>query len=170
MIEKQILRSQIKKTLTSEFLLHNSVKKTINELLIGKKVCTYMPLKNEIDINNCFDNVKELFTTYVNQNGVSITTLKKPFEINKYGVLQPLINTNEKTIDIFIVPGVAFDITGNRLGRGVGFYDKLLAKFPNSIKIGIAHESNILDTIPFEAHDVKMNKIVTSSKIYDIEI
>ncbi|MCT4614032.1 MAG: 5-formyltetrahydrofolate cyclo-ligase [Marinifilaceae bacterium] len=82
-------------------------------------------------------------------------------EGEKYGIPEP--NTEEfknlELLDLIITPGVAFDKNLNRMGRGKGFYDKLL-KQTNSYKIGIAFSYQILDYIPTEEHDVKMNQIL----------
>jgi 5-formyltetrahydrofolate cyclo-ligase len=68
-------------------------------------------------------------------------------------------------IDIIIVPGVAFDLKGNRLGHGKGYYDKLLFTAKDKLKIGLAFENQIVDQIPTEKHDVLMDKIVTEKRI-----
>ncbi len=64
-------------------------------------------------------------------------------------------------VECIIVPGVAFDRKNNRMGRGRGFYDHLLKSTPNAVKIGVAYDFQVLDSIPVEPHDVKMDKIVS---------
>ena len=64
-------------------------------------------------------------------------------------------------VECIIVPGVAFDRKNNRMGRGRGFYDRLLKSTPNAVKIGVAYDFQVLDSIPVEPHDVKMDKIVS---------
>jgi 5-formyltetrahydrofolate cyclo-ligase len=63
-------------------------------------------------------------------------------------------------IDLVIVPAVAFDENGYRLGRGKGFYDRLLAG-SNVIKIGVGYEFQLLPSLPIEPHDVPMDVIIT---------
>ena len=63
-------------------------------------------------------------------------------------------------IDLMIIPAVAFDRKGNRLGRGKGFYDRLLAD-SRATKIGVGYEFQLLEDIPAEEHDVRMNMVVT---------
>lgn len=73
-------------------------------------------------------------------------------------------------VDLVIMPGVAFDQDGNRLGYGAGYYDKLLAGLKKDIPlIGIAYEEQIVDTLPSEGHDVKVNKIVTDKRIIEVK-
>lgn len=63
-------------------------------------------------------------------------------------------------IDLMIIPAVAFDRKGNRLGRGKGFYDRLLAT-TNATKIGVGYEFQLYDELPSEKHDVPMNIVIT---------
>ena len=63
--------------------------------------------------------------------------------------------------ELIVVPGVAFDRTGNRMGRGRGFYDRLLKSTPNAVKIGVAYEFQMLEEIPVEPHDVKMDIVIS---------
>lgn len=63
-------------------------------------------------------------------------------------------------VELIIVPGVAFDRRNNRMGRGRGFYDRLLKSTPNAKKIGVAYDFQMLDEIPVEEHDVKMDKVI----------
>ena len=65
--------------------------------------------------------------------------------------------TDLAAVDLIVVPGVAFDRQGNRMGRGRGFYDRLLKSTPNAVKCGVAFDFQLLDEIPTEPHDVKMD-------------
>lgn len=67
--------------------------------------------------------------------------------------------------DVALVPGLAFDESGRRLGRGKGYYDKTFEQRSEVVKIGIAFEMQITDALPFEPHDVLMNYIVTEKRI-----
>ena len=66
-------------------------------------------------------------------------------------------------IQLIAVPGVAFDKDGNRMGRGRGFYDRLLKQAPNATKIGLAFDFQMLDAIPTEPHDVCMDHVLTDA-------
>jgi 5-formyltetrahydrofolate cyclo-ligase len=69
-------------------------------------------------------------------------------------------------IDIVIMPGAGFDLKGNRLGYGAGYYDGLLSKSKNKITtIALAFEEQIVDNIPAEPHDVKVDMIVTDKRL-----
>ena len=69
--------------------------------------------------------------------------------------------TDLNKIDVILVPGVAFDRTLNRLGRGKGFYDKILSQ-TKACKIGICFDFQLLDRIPTEVHDVRMTQVISS--------
>ena len=69
---------------------------------------------------------------------------------------------------MIVVPAVAFDKNGYRIGYGGGFYDKFLSKIGNSIKVGIAYNFQIVNNIIPESHDIKMDYIVTEEKIITV--
>ena len=66
-------------------------------------------------------------------------------------------------IDLILVPGVAFDASGNRLGRGKGYYDKILRQ-TDAYKLGVCFAFQLLEQIPTEPHDVKMDRVVASKE------
>ena len=66
-------------------------------------------------------------------------------------------------LDLTLVPGLAFDAQGRRLGRGKGFYDELLASI-GGITCGVAFDEQILDEIPIEPHDVRVHCILTPTR------
>lgn len=70
----------------------------------------------------------------------------------------------ESEIDLIIVPGVAFDRQLNRMGRGKGYYDRLLATLQIP-KIGICYDFQLQDTVPVEPFDKKMDLIITEKEI-----
>ena len=69
--------------------------------------------------------------------------------------------TELESVDVIVVPGVAFDKEGHRMGRGRGFYDRLLKETPNAYKIGVAFEFQMVESVPVEPHDVMMDCVVS---------
>ena len=67
-------------------------------------------------------------------------------------------------VDLFIVPGIAFDSKGNRVGYGKGYFDRLLEK-TKTIIVGLSYDFQMVPPIKGSKHDVKVNKIVTESRI-----
>lgn len=66
-------------------------------------------------------------------------------------------------IDLILVPGVAFDKFGNRLGRGKGYYDKVLRE-TGACKVGVCFDFQLVERVPVEPHDVKMDRVVASGE------
>ena len=69
--------------------------------------------------------------------------------------------TDLDSVQLIIVPGVAFDSHCNRMGRGRGFYDRLLKSTPNAFKVGVAFGFQIVPLVPTEPFDVPMNVVVS---------
>ena len=85
-----------------------------------------------------------------------------------FGVREPLAKTDNAIdpgmLDLILVPGVAFTRSGERLGRGGGFYDRLLASLPAPVcKIGVCFDSQVLHELPVEMHDQRVDSIITES-------
>ncbi|MBN2521687.1 MAG: 5-formyltetrahydrofolate cyclo-ligase [Bacteroidales bacterium] len=80
----------------------------------------------------------------------------------KYPVFEPAGEAFDKTgiVDLAIMPGVAFDKSGNRLGRGKAYYDKLLSHI-HAYKIGVCFSFQLFDTIPHEPTDIKMDLVIS---------
>jgi 5-formyltetrahydrofolate cyclo-ligase len=91
----------------------------------------------------------------------------------RFGVLepdfgQPMIETDQKSLVVF-VPGVVFDCCGNRLGRGDGWYDRLLARL-RGIFIGLAYEFQLVERLAAEKWDRKVQYIITEKRVIDCGI
>ena len=71
-----------------------------------------------------------------------------------------------KQLDVVIVPLLAFDRQGNRIGMGGGYYDRFLKKYPAALKIGLAFELQKIENIPVEPHDVPLDAIITEDGTY----
>ncbi len=84
-----------------------------------------------------------------------------------FGIMEPIdqgITVAEEEIDLIIVPGVAFDRQLNRLGRGKGFYDRLLTTV-QAPKVGICFDFQLIDNVPVEPFDRKMDIIITEKEL-----
>jgi 5-formyltetrahydrofolate cyclo-ligase len=94
----------------------------------------------------------------------SLAELKK----TKQGLVEPklLKEVKKEDLDLVVLPGIAFDRQGNRIGRGLGFYDNLLRKASTRIKlVGLCFSENLEEEIPSESHDVKMDVVVTDQEV-----
>ncbi len=118
--------------------------KTLSEVQNASSILSYKCMGSEVDLGG--------FNLEMQQSG------KKVFYPEK------TVEETSKNVDVAVIPAVAFDINRYRLGRGGGFYDELLPKL-NCLKIGVAFDLQIVDALPFEAHDAKVDIIVTEKRI-----
>ena len=83
-------------------------------------------------------------------------------QIGAYGILEPTgeVFTEYSNIEIAIIPGVAFNQSGIRIGRGKGFYDRLLPHLTKTYKIGVCFPCQLIEDLPSEPHDVPMDTII----------
>ena len=170
MLKKIELRKKLKAISMVNIDFDIEVINKLNDIIKNKVVCTYVPLENEVDINQYLTTQALLTTTCVVNNETKVCVYEEPLEKNKFNVYQP---TNLKIIndvDIFLVPGLGFDYKGTRLGKGSGVYDKLLSKFPESLYFGITDKQHLVNDIPSEIHDIQMNALVTHDELIVINI
>lgn len=89
-----------------------------------------------------------------------------------YGILEPdaslPVYNGEKAV--CVVPALAYDKTGHRLGFGKGYYDRFLVENKNVYPIGLSYDFCVVDEIPSEIHDIAVKKIISENIILDIEV
>ena len=107
-------------------------------------------------------------------SGLRILQVSSPGDLQTAGriVPQPVDRPDSvmpiDKVEVFIVPGLAFDRTGARIGMGGGFFDRLLAlSSPKATLVGIAHDFQVLSSLPVEGHDVPVHAVVTPSAAWD---
>lgn len=98
-------------------------------------------------------------------NGVDLEVLpyeESRLELGSFHIEEPSGNnvTNPEEIELVVVPAVAYDRSGRRLGRGKGFYDRFL-KNTKATKVGVGYEFQLIDEVPHEPHDVPMDMVIT---------
>ncbi|MBQ7876140.1 MAG: 5-formyltetrahydrofolate cyclo-ligase [Clostridia bacterium] len=132
----------------------------------ARTVMLYMPIKGEADVTGLLGDEKVFLTPVTKGDDIYAAILGKT-EKGAFGVPEPKDKTvfDKTKIDLVLVPGVAFDKEGNRMGYGKGYYDRFL-KNMTSFKIGVCHAFQLTDKLPVEEHDVKMDMIVTESAIW----
>jgi 5-formyltetrahydrofolate cyclo-ligase len=137
----------------------NSDFKAANTILV------YMSHKNEVDIID-FTNNKNLVLPRVNNENLDLYLIESldDLEEGAYGIMEPKTTCKKvlpDDIDLALIPGVAFDKKGHRIGFGKGYYDRLETKLTCK-KIGIAYDFQIVDEIPFESHDLPVDLLITN--------
>ncbi|MDE5901815.1 MAG: 5-formyltetrahydrofolate cyclo-ligase [Muribaculaceae bacterium] len=134
--------------------------------LMADKVLMYHSLPDELSTRSFlrkWGDRKHFFLPRV--NGVDLDILpyeESRLELGSFHIEEP---TGSDTVDpadieLMIIPAVAYDRRGNRLGRGKGFYDRLLGSV-GATKIGIGYEFQLIDELPVEEHDVPMDMVIT---------
>ncbi len=84
-----------------------------------------------------------------------------------YGILEPTeehVRVSENDVDLILVPGVAFDESGGRLGYGAGFYDRILSKTRSAL-VALCFELQIVPEVPREPHDIPVPLILTEKRV-----
>lgn len=91
---------------------------------------------------------------------------ERDLQEGRYGILEPKASCpifDLMRLDLALVPGIGFTLDGGRLGRGKGYYDRLLAGVP-AMKCGLAFDCQIAGEFPLEPHDVRLNCILTPTR------
>ena len=99
-----------------------------------------------------------------------ITDPARDLMTGRFGVSEPAAHCPQvqlNHLDFVLVPGVAFDFAGGRLGRGKGYYDRLLALVPG-MKCGAAFDAQVVAAVPREPHDVQLNCILTPTRWHPV--
>ena len=139
-------------------------------------VMAYASMPEEIQLNelfkNAFDNKKILAIPLIVGRGTMRPVFLPSMDhlvVGDFGILtvrqDSRVFVDFEDIDCIIVPGTAFDRSGNRLGLGGGYYDRFLKHAPKAKRIALAFDFQILDEVPVEQHDTKMDLIITETEV-----
>jgi len=139
-------------------------------------VMLYASTPNEVDTTPLLEDVLKRGLTLwlpwcrqgdLNLLPVKVRDLSKDLVVGAYGIRSPQEPIN-KTIpadfqpSIIFVPGVVFDKKGNRIGRGLGYYDKFLAGLPSgTLKIGLAFDCQVASAVPTEDFDQRLDQVIS---------
>lgn len=134
-------------------------------------IACYFALSDEVptvDFMNKWKDKKVFLLPIVEGEEMRFVYYKGEEALKKgaFGILEPWNEAEERTqetMDLILVPGVAFDLKGNRMGRGKGFYDRFLCQ-KETYKVGVCFDFQLLECIPSEETDVMMDEIVTESR------
>ncbi len=131
----------------------------------AQTILLYHSLPDEVSTHQLISswcNKKEILLPVVHGDELLIKKYSKNLSTGSFGILEPIgpnfINFNK--IDLAIIPGVAFDNEGRRLGRGKGYYDRLLPKI-KAYKLGICFPFQLIDKVPTDEYDIRMDEILS---------
>lgn len=151
---------------------------TLGPVAGARTVGLYAPIRAELD---CTPAARELAASGVRLAYPRVVGTSKHLEFHEvvlsasgpaplgpgtFGIPEPAASAPIVAldqIDLFLVPGLAFDRTGSRLGWGHGFYDRALARAPSAIRVGYCYACQLVDHVPREADDLPMHYIVTEA-------
>jgi 5-formyltetrahydrofolate cyclo-ligase len=147
----------------------------------AQTILFYISVRNEVDTRDLLDKAlaagRQVVVPYCENGELHLVRLlgRDDLEIGAHNIPEPSLalrgdparQVAPEQVDLALIPGVAFDTLGYRLGHGAGYYDKLLARMrPDAARVGLAFECQIVDELPIEPHDMPMDYVVTESTIY----
>ena len=135
----------------------------------SKTVLLYYPVQNELDVLPLvqkYKREKTLLFPVSHRRGMTVHPYagNEQMHRGKFGIPEPTTPAYEGKIDLIIVPGVAFDAKGRRLGRGGGYYDRFIKKQTHAVLVGVGYDFQLVDEVPAARHDQRVHRIILPSK------
>lgn len=134
-------------------------------------VLLYHALSDEVDTSLLLQQTdKRILLPVVVGEELELREYDGRLKKGAFGIMEPKGESNALLVGgkdggeaLAIVPGMAFDTVGHRLGRGKGYYDRLFASLPsaNVYKIGICYDFQLLEEVPAETHDIVMDEVIS---------
>lgn len=142
--------------------------------MLADRILMYHSLDDELSTRRFIDkwhSRKSFFLPRV--NGLNLEILpydRSRMSLGAFHIEEPQGDetVSVSDIELIIVPGVAYDRAGNRVGRGKGYYDRLLAD-SKAMKIGLAYDFQLVDEIDAETHDVKVDVVITDKGVVRVK-
>ncbi|MDE5912420.1 MAG: 5-formyltetrahydrofolate cyclo-ligase [Muribaculaceae bacterium] len=175
-IDKREIRLRVKarKSLLSDDERRNAAKAVFDVLertaafLVADRILMYHSLPDELstlEFIEKWSDRKQFFLPRV--NGVNLELLPYRRTNLRHGAFNIEEPEGDEIVaaelmELIVVPGVAFDRQGNRVGRGKGFYDRLLSE-TKALTVGVGYDFQLFDEVPAEPHDTPMDVIITES-------
>lgn len=172
-MDKKTLRSQIKilkKQYSNEELdkMSENILARLEENVHFKnavRVMLYSSLPDEVRTHDFIAKWRKIKTiilpTVVGDDIIPVALNDETsFQKGDFDILEPQDKPYEGGYDLIVVPGVAFDANGNRLGRGKGYYDRFLDKNRDVYRVGVCFDFQKVEEVPSEPHDIRMNEII----------
>jgi 5-formyltetrahydrofolate cyclo-ligase len=144
----------------------------------GTSISGYMPIKSEISPLPLFDVLMERGYALLMPRVIPNDTVlefrtwnrKTPMTRSLYGIEEPDPAHSAVSIpDLFILPLLAFDGQGNRLGYGAGYYDQTFSRLRGKVSfrvVGVGYEAQRHETVPHESHDYRLDMCITDKNVY----
>ncbi len=139
----------------------------------AQSLALYSPIHNETATSDIFvaawHQGKRIYYPRVAAERLSMVEINNPRELvpGAFGVLEPAadLSSSQQVPDLILIPGIAFDRRGHRLGYGRGFYDRYLAGCPDQVvRVGFSFSFQLCDELPVGAHDQSLDVLVTDTE------
>ena len=138
------------------------------EFMAAETVMFYWAMADEVQTSDFvikWSASKRVILPCVNGNDLDLRVFRGTEDLiagENFGIPEPSgeLFTAYNEIDLILVPGVAFDVDNNRMGRGKAYYDKLLSSL-KAFKLGVCFDFQLLQSVPTDEHDIKMDQIVS---------
>lgn len=174
--EKQRLRAILKpriRQLTANEVAEKSraIIRRIEELPAFRQAHTVMlfyPIQNEPDLRPLLERYRREKTLLLPVAREQVIEMR-PYEgmdrmkAGGFGIMEPMGEAYTDEPDLIIIPGMAFDRLLHRMGRGAGYYDRFLPKYPGAYKVAVAYDLQVVEHVPTDAFDIRMDAVVTES-------
>jgi 5-formyltetrahydrofolate cyclo-ligase len=138
-------------------------------------IALYAPIQHEVDTTQIFYAAqlagKTVLYPVVCSTKLRFSQITDLSQLNtgSFGIPEPCRLADDHTLedaDVIIVPGIAFDLQGHRIGFGKGYYDRSLSALSRiGVVVGLCHDFQLLDQIPTEGHDIRMQYIITENRL-----
>lgn len=139
--------------------------------IMAQRILLYHSLPDELSTHAFIDKWHDTKAFYLPRvNGLDLEILpydKSSMRLGAFQIEEPDGDdiTDINDIEMIIVPAVAYDRNGNRVGRGKGYYDRLLCH-TKALKVGIAYDFQVVDEIETEQHDIGVDIVITDKSVY----
>jgi 5-formyltetrahydrofolate cyclo-ligase len=134
----------------------------LKPMMRGQLVGLYVPIQHEVDVSLLFRDGVALPS--IESGKLVFRRYQEPLVKGPFGTMESTGEVCEPTL--IVVPGIAFSLTGARLGYGKGYFDRYLTT--TVCKVGVCMDAFLVDTLPIESHDVLMNRIITPSGVKEV--
>jgi 5-formyltetrahydrofolate cyclo-ligase len=138
-------------------------------------VLLYLAMEDEIDLSSLVQSdlpVRWVTTRTPERGPLTIHEIDGPMEVHDLGFPQPHASAERvpsAEVDVALIPGLAFDLYGNRLGRGMGYFDQLLARLRAGIvRVGVVPTALVADRLPKEEHDVPVQWLAAEEGVVGV--